>query len=501
MEKEIQLNIIKKKSCHEIWNHLKAAYYRGTPIDAIEQMRTVFSTVGDKYDSTQCIGDFISLYETEWTKPVSLTATSISAYNKDFHTLLSHDKFKTNVLLTHLVKHIPAVVDNLTLKDYKTFVETKKKLLSTSLSSSNQESAFYTNTKGAKPTSSSPSERKKKKKCNELNCTWCAVHNPSTQKGHTWKECRKLKEYNENKKKNLKEKKEKKEKKETANVATASESAAPSSTSSTTSTVSTPHLHQRFMLDSGASSHMTNDLGRFKTLSADRGHIEIANGQFIDYTGKGTVILNCELPDGSLSLLHLNNILFVPSLSKSLFSWPVARDLGFCLEGNKSGTCLKRKDGSLVLFAEAVGKMEFIKEKIESVFSVKSFKHWHATFSYIAPTSLCKTHLFEDGHILPTPPTTFHCEPCVLAKSTHSVPKSSERKTTAPFELIHSDLSGRFPVKSIEGFEYYLTIVDDFSRASWIYFLKKKSTAAKPIKDYCLMLRIHHLNYSVNKFQ
>src|SRR5258706_6095988 len=218
-------------------------------------MRTVFSIVGDKYDSTQPIGDFISLYETEWTKPVSLTATSISAYNKDFHTLLSHDEFKTNVLLTHLVKHIPAVVDNLTLKDYKTFVETKKKLLSTSLSSCNQESAFYTNTKGAKSTSSLPSERKKKEKCNDLNCTWCARHNPSTQKGHTWKECRKLKEYNEQMKKNPKKKKEKKDKKEkeTANIATSSETAALSSTSSTTSTVSTPHLYQRFMLDSGAS--------------------------------------------------------------------------------------------------------------------------------------------------------------------------------------------------------------------------------------------------------
>ena len=67
-------------------------------------------------------------------------------------------------------------------------------------------------------------------------------------------------------------------------------------------------------------------------------------------------MLNCELPDGSLSLLRLNNVLFVPMLSKSLFSWPVVRDLGFCLEGNKSGTFLKWKDGSLVLFAEAVGK-------------------------------------------------------------------------------------------------------------------------------------------------
>ena len=75
-------------------------------------------------------------------------------------------------------------------------------------------------------------------------------------------------------------------------------------------------------------------------------------------------------------------------LSKSLFSWPIARDLDFCLEGNKSGTLLKWKDGSLVLFAEAIRKMEFVKEKIESAFSVKSFEHWHAAFGHVGPTSL-----------------------------------------------------------------------------------------------------------------
>ena len=65
---------------------------------------------------------------------------------------------------------------------------------------------------------------------------------------------------------------------------------------------------------------MTNELGHFKTFSEDRGTIEIANDEYIHYIRKGTVMLNYELPDGSLSLLHLNNILFVPILLKSLFS-------------------------------------------------------------------------------------------------------------------------------------------------------------------------------------
>ena len=100
-------------------------------------MKTVFSTVGEKFNITQPIGNFISLFETEWSTLASLTATSTSAFNKKFHSLLTDDEFKINVLLTHLVSHILQVVDNITLREYKTSVEVKKKLLSTSLSSSN----------------------------------------------------------------------------------------------------------------------------------------------------------------------------------------------------------------------------------------------------------------------------------------------------------------------------------------------------------------------------
>ena len=171
---------------------------------------------------------------------------------------------------------------------------------------------------------------------------------------------------------------------------------------------------------------MINDIGCFKTFSADQGTIEIANGEYIYYIGKGTVIFNYELPNGSLSLLHLHNILLISILLKSLFSCPIAYDLGFCLKGNKSVTFLKRKDGSLVLFVEAIGKLEFVKERIESAFSVKSFKYWYAAFSHVGPISLQQKHLFEDGHILPTLSTIFYYEPYILTKSTHSVPKSFE---------------------------------------------------------------------------
>ena len=41
-------------------------------------------------------------------------------------------------------------------------------------------------------------------------------------------------------------------------------------------------------------------------------------------------------------------------------------------------------------------------------------------------------------------------------------------------DLIHSDLYGPIPVDTLSGFSYFITFIDDYSRKTWIYFLKTK---------------------------
>ncbi|GJS67266.1 putative reverse transcriptase domain-containing protein [Tanacetum coccineum] len=66
------------------------------------------------------------------------------------------------------------------------------------------------------------------------------------------------------------------------------------------------------------------------------------------------------------------------------------------------------------------------------------------------------------------------CDVCLRAKQTRDSFPISNNKTTEPFQLIHYDLWGPYRPPSFCGARYYLTVVDDYSRATWIYLLVDK---------------------------
>ena len=79
------------------------------------------------------------------------------------------------------------------------------------------------------------------------------------------------------------------------------------------------------------------------------------------------------------------------------------------------------------------------------------------------------------------------CHPCCVSKA-HKLPYSlSESVVNSPLELVHSDLWGPSPVTSRNGFRYYVSFVDHFSRFTWIYLLKHKSDVCVVFKQFKTM--------------
>ena len=84
--------------------------------------------------------------------------------------------------------------------------------------------------------------------------------------------------------------------------------------------------------------------------------------------------------------------------------------------------------------------------------------------------------------------TQHFCEACQLGKIHKLHFPVTEIKTKSALELIHTDLWGPSPVISREGFRYYISFVDDFTRYTWIYPLKLKSEALEVFKLYKLQV-------------
>ena len=66
------------------------------------------------------------------------------------------------------------------------------------------------------------------------------------------------------------------------------------------------------------------------------------------------------------------------------------------------------------------------------------------------------------------------CKGCAKGKNTKKTFPSSESKEKGILEIIHSDVCGPMSSSSLSGYVYYVYFIDDFSRRTWIYFLKNK---------------------------
>ena len=76
------------------------------------------------------------------------------------------------------------------------------------------------------------------------------------------------------------------------------------------------------------------------------------------------------------------------------------------------------------------------------------------------------------------------CRGCTLGKYTKASFPNNEHKASGILDLIHSDVCGPMSALSLSGHEYYVTFIDDFSRKTWIYFLKTKGEVFARFKEF-----------------
>ncbi|KAL5728168.1 hypothetical protein ACHQM5_001281 [Ranunculus cassubicifolius] len=239
--------------------------------------------------------------------------------------------------------------------------------------------------------------------------------------------------------------------------------------------------HSPWILDTGATNHVTVDSSHLSHLSEYYGpeKLHVGNGDALPIYNTGFSLL----PTPSKHLL-LKNVLHVPSITHNLLSvYRLVTDNNCSITFTKSNFLVKDLTTNKVLLTGLLNNGLYQTHPSStqplSPFAYLGVKSstalWHSRLghpsTYVFYKLCSKVPLLING----TSIVAIKCVSCLCAKSKRLPFNLSTHSTTAPLQLIHSDVWGPSHTTSIEGFRYYISFIDDFIRFTWIFPISHKS--------------------------
>lgn len=95
------------------------------------------------------------------------------------------------------------------------------------------------------------------------------------------------------------------------------------------------------------------------------------------------------------------------------------------------------------------------------------------------------------SNVLPHVPTSSNntlCTVCPLAKQKRLSFPNHNHLSACSFDLIHVDIWGPYHTPTVEGYRYFLTIVDDHSKTTWLYLMQLKFEVRPLLESFITMI-------------
>jgi transposase InsO family protein len=246
--------------------------------------------------------------------------------------------------------------------------------------------------------------------------------------------------------------------------------------------------HDSWIVDSGATDHMTRQLDYFTVYDEfDTAlQVRIGDNKFIEAKGIGVVNVSC-LVDGEWRDNHITNVLYVPELCYNLFSQGAATDKGLtyfaekdkCVFSLAEETVLVgvRTDGlyRLLLRVRAPASAMVAKEE-------DTLQLWHERLAHQNKRHVQK--FLEKEGIKVTGGSDVFCDGCMYGKQHRQRFGERVDKALLSGELIHTDVCGPMQETSLGGAKYFCVFKDDHSHFRRVYFLHEKSEVKEKVKEF-----------------
>ncbi|CAJ2654631.1 unnamed protein product [Trifolium pratense] len=251
-------------------------------------------------------------------------------------------------------------------------------------------------------------------------------------------------------------------------------------------------MNHSWYLDSGCSRHMTGDKRLFSKLTLkEGGSVGFGGNQKGKIIGTGTV---------GNSSLSINDVWLVDGLKHNLLSISQFCDNGYVVVFIKeSCTVSKQSDNSIVFKGMRknnvykINLSDLNEQKVVCLLTLSEEKWiWHKRLGHANWRLISKLSKLDLVRGLPK--IKYHsntlCGSCQKGKITKSSFKPKNIVSTSrPLELLHIDLFGPVNTASINGKKYGLVIVDDYSRWTWVKFLRTKNEAYDEFSIFCKQIQ------------
>ncbi|UYV76796.1 K02A2.6-like, partial [Cordylochernes scorpioides] len=257
---------------------------------------------------------------------------------------------------------------------------------------------------------------------------------------------------------------------------------------------------QTWCLDSGCTTHLSPHLDWMENVMPYESEINLAEeGKVTHATAKGDIKVSTCTENG-IENVQIKGVLHVPNLRSNLLSIYELTNKGNTVIFNRDGAKIYNEQDDLIAEAQIQDRMYVMEtrsrdeysEKTENVMTTKddcsndNISLWHRRLNHLNEAYM--KEIIQRNVVLGVNvkfKNLPECEACIMGKLTrqpyHSVTTNC---TTKPLELVHMDLCGPMPYQSLGGSKYFFVLVDDFSRRTFIYFLKNKDETLGKFEEF-----------------
>ncbi|GJR99192.1 integrase, catalytic region, zinc finger, CCHC-type containing protein [Tanacetum coccineum] len=247
-------------------------------------------------------------------------------------------------------------------------------------------------------------------------------------------------------------------------------------------------------LDSGCSKHMTGDRSRLRNfVKKFIGTVRFGNDHFGAIMGYGDYVIGESV---------ISRVYYVEGLGHNLFSVGQFCDSDLEVAFRKHSCYVRDTDGVELIKGSRGSNLytisieDMLKSSPICLLSKASKNKswlWHRRLNHLnfgTINDLARKDLvrglprlkFEKDHL---------CSACQLGKSKkHTHKPKTENTNLEVLNTLHMDLCGPMRVQTINGKKYILVIVDDYSRFTWVKFLRSKDETPEVVIKFLKQIQV-----------